>query len=604
MAVTLIKNPIGHKLSDSEIDAGIFNDLDRAMVYLPIVHALSTGDYVYVQSNIDAYNGFKYVVGIDAYHFYIKDSENSDYIEYIQDADITYRVSVLNHGWQAVHNPIVYELESDLYPNNDAEEAYTPNTIISQSEEGGLTRLALSAALVDPTELSKIKLFGVNDLEGVYQIVTVYEDWNIVIDLPYDSSNSFTSLQVIKWYDNYAINVKVWAGVSFDHRWEALKPFEVAATLQLIPDNDNKIKFSISDVLRSYINTRNNLTLNTLPNNLDFMVAFYIEFFESYDQSDGEEITRFDGDITTDSFVGYAVNAKMPFKSESVSHMSDYINEDVFLARWLTIQTRPIAVVDRFFDLSFINQYNTTDILIDFTKSLDGVGTYELVTITNPGYGVLRVPFTPESGYDEYCVQARTAGSPGSGGVTTPIVIPDLSDGINLFGTSPSWSLGANPYVVLPGASGNHNTDRLSFDYAFIDDYEYNFTIDFDNSSARSSSSIVLAVMNSSNTVLVTSIQSFAAATNYVKLFTFTAPAGGVKYSIRILNFEASPVSDTTVDINSITAGETTPIIPAVPSQTITERICIDIIEECDTTFIEDPDDIRLTEDGDFRILE
>jgi hypothetical protein len=40
-----------------------------------------------------------------------------------------------------------------------------------------------------------------------------------------------------------------------------------------------------------------------------------------------------------------------------------------------------------------------------------------------------------------------------------------------------------------------------------------------------------------------------------------------------------------------------------VPAQTITETICIKILEECDDTFISD-EDIRLTEDGDFRILE
>ena len=62
--------------------------------------------------------------------------------------------------------------------------------------------------------------------------------------------------------------------------------------------------------------------------------------------------------------------------------------------------------------------------------------------------------------------------------------------------------------------------------------------------------------------------------------------------------------SDVNIYINTVSGTQTTPVIPAVPAQLITERICIDVIEECDTTFIQEPDDIRLTEDGDFRILE
>lgn len=604
--VTLIKNPIGHKLSESEITAVIIDSAGDALVYTGFAHALSDGDYVYIQSNFDAYNGFKYVDSIGYDSFKIKDSANSDAIEYVQDADITYRTSILNHGWQAVHNPIVYELESDISPNNVAEEAYTPTTVISQSEEGGLTRLALSVGISDPTELAKIKLVGDNDLEGVYQIVTIHQPWNIVIDLPYDSTNSFTGLQVIKYYDNYAINVRVWAGYSSDHRWQALKPYEIAATLQLIPDADNRVKFSISEVLRSYITTRNNLTLNTLPNNTDFTVSFYIQYFESYDQSDGETITTFEDAPVTDDFIGYAVNAEMPFKSESVSHMSDYINEDVYLARWLTLQDRPIGIVGRFFDLSFINQFNGSDIVVEITR-VGSVTDIETITIVNPGYGVIRVPFTPASGFTEYCIEASTTGTPASGGVSSAISLPSLSAGLNIAGPYTNWTTGANPSVSLTG-TGSKRSDVWANLYSFIEGYSYQITPNLDYSFSVNSVSckVIFVVLDNTNTVVYSDTFNFSAGDSGTITTPIVFVAGNNYNKYGFYASSTSILSGTdNIDINSITGTQTTPVIPAVPAQVITERICMDILEECDNTFVPDvPDDIRLTEDGDFRILE
>lgn len=607
MGVQLIKNPIGHKLGDSTIESVIIDDgTGDALVYTGFAHALNDADYIYIESNLDTYNGYKYVDSISYDTFKIKNSANSYNVEFVQNADVSYRVSVLNHGWQCVHLPIVYELESDISPNNVAEEAYTPTTIISQSEEGGLTRLALSVGISDPTELTYIKLLGTNDLEGVYQIVTVYEAWNIVIDLPYDSTNSFSGLQVIKYYNNYAINVRIWAGLSSDHRWNATLPYEIAATLQLIPDDNNRVKFSISEVLRSYIKVRNNLTLDTLPNNLDFMVSFYIQYFESYDQSDGTTITTLEGTPTTDDFTGYAVNAKLPFKSESISHLSDYVNEDVYLAQWLTLQTRPIGIVDRFFDLSFINQFNGVDILVDFAKSLEGVVTdTEVLTITNPGQGVLRVPFTPESGFDEYCIQARTSGTPSSGGVSSSMSIPALSTW-STRSTSPTlydWTTGAAPVVNLPGTGlfGVKDSEILYVAFAFISGYTYAVTINYTrvvNSGSANPRTLYIQAYDASYNVLQSENEVMGVGAGSG---TLTFVSTGLETQIGVYGTSGANID---ITINSVSGTQTTPVIPAVPAQFITERICMDILEECDSTFIDTPDDVRLTEDGDFRILE
>jgi hypothetical protein len=56
-----------------------------------------------------------------------------------------------------------------------------------------------------------------------------------------------------------------------------VKPIAKVTTLKFTPDDDGNAKFSISEIVRSYLITRNKLDLNTLPNNTDFSTSFYID---------------------------------------------------------------------------------------------------------------------------------------------------------------------------------------------------------------------------------------------------------------------------------------------------------------------------------------
>lgn len=596
--LTLLSQPLGHKLDTTPQQAQIIDDgTGVALVYTGTAHGLADGAYVYIDSNFDSYNGYKYVDSISYDAFKIKDSENGDYVDFIQQADIYFYISVLEHGFQCVHLPIVYELESDLYPSNTGEEDYTPNTVVSQSDENGYTRLALSAALTNPVALSKIEFVGTGPLAGVYRIITVYEDWNVVIDLAYSASNSFSGYQIVRYYDNYAVNVKVYAGYPVDHRWVDTKPIEVAATLRFIPDSNNRVKFSISEVLRSYINLRNNLTLDTLPNNTDFSVSFYIGFYESYDDSDGEEITTTNGEETGDDFIGWAINAKLPFKSENISFLSDYISEENHPARWLTLFDRPVMVVGYFFDLSFLNRFSSTDILILVNGELNQ-------TIENPGAGVIRVPLEFDTA-GEYCVKAITTGSPESGGVTSPITLPDLNTGVNIAGAGTDWATGSNPSVVMPAYSGLveiKESDILAFDYTFNAGYEYVFTVNL-GSTGTEDGLMRIIILDSSNNVLYSAvIATWVTGGSHSGSDTFTAPVGAVKYGFKVDKAVVPGSPTQTVDIDSVSATETTPIVPAVDAQDITETICIDVVAECSPTITEDG--ARLDEDGEFRLLE
>lgn len=567
MAITVINKPIGHKLSTTQQTAQIIDDgTGNALVYTGDAHGLSDGDYVLIESNFDSYNGYKYVDSIAYDSFKIKDSENSDYTEFVQNADITFYISILNHGFQCVHLPIVYELQSDIWPNNTAEETYTPNTVVSQDDADGYTQINLIEALSDPTAYAKIELVGTGELAGVYTIISVLQPWSVIIDLAYDAGNSFSGYVVVKYYDNYAINVNVYAGLTSDHRWESRKPFELAATLKFVPDENGSAKFSIAELLRSYINNRNNLTLDTLPNNLDFIVGFYIEYFESYDQSDGEDITTFEGEVTEDSFVGYAINAKLAFKSESISHLSDYLDSGNIYARWLTIFESPIIMVGQFFDISFLNQHNNSDILI----TVNGV---DYLTIENPGIGITRVPIEAQSGDTQLCVKAFATGNESL----------NLAEFQNNDDIRADWTTGSTPTITTDQIS-----DILFKDYQFTPGTTYTITVVF-TASGSILFSLFLRVYDDDFTQQESATNSTPTGVESIVL-TFTAGSGYSK--IGLVRSIGSGVS--TVYINSITI--------SFEDKQVTEEICLPVIEECENTFSDD--EARLTEDDILRLLE
>lgn len=561
MAVTLIRRPIGHKLSETQLEGTIYdNGAGDAVVYVPGGHSLSDGDYVYVESDFDSYNGYKYVDAVSYDYFKIKNSEEGDPILWVQDAEVTMYVSALNHGWQGVHTPVVYELKSDIFPVNEAEEEYNPNVVDSFENYWGNVQLNLDHAISDPTALTWIELVGDGELAGNYQILAVLQPWSVVIDLGYDATYDFTGYVVVKHYKNYCINVNIYAGYESGHRWEARQPFELAGTLKLIPDA-NGVKFSIHEILRGYMKIRNNLTLDTLPNNTDFHISFYIGYSESYDDSDGGNITTFTSSETEDTFIGHAVNAMMPFKSEDGPFMSPYVSSGEFLARWLTLFDRPVAVVAYFFDLSFINQYSGINLLVLVNGELDQ-------TITNPGSGVIRVPFEFDAS-GEHCVQVFSGGE---------LVSVSFSGFTNAAGANEDWTLGSSPTVTLAFPLPPQSSNVLVDDYTFIPGVEYTVSADF---ASGASGNLSIRILNDS----LTTVESDTTALigGGTASITFTATTETTK-----IGFSATANGDVT--LSNLTVQST--------SQALTERICIDVIEECGETF---NNELRITDGEDLR---
>ncbi len=198
------------------------------------------------------------------------------------------------------------------------------------------------------------------------------------------------------------------------------------------------------------------------------------------------------------------------------------------------------------------------EIKIQFTDTEENL--YSLSIIDSEGSQIDSLDF-------ENIALNGSPGIPSSGGVTSAITLPALSSGVNLPGSHTNWSLGANPTVTLTG-SGSKFSNGWANNYAFIEGYSYDFTVDVDYSFAVGTTlcNVYFLIYDSSNTIIYyQQFSVFPGSGTITTISTFTAPANAAKYGFSAQCFSVGSTTST-VDIDSISATQTTPIIPAVPS--------------------------------------
>lgn len=367
MAVSVTKRPEGKYFNPSNVNSGVALNNNGKVNIRKATHGLSDGGVVYVKSDVEDYNGFFYVRLADANLFYIQTFETaytgniSDCVDYVRETStlVYYGAAGGSIKWSCVHLPIVYKLSNTLWPTNSAD---TVRTISSVTDSSGYCALSLSGdikATGSAAELEFVKVTNAtdDDLNGVWQIVSYTNDTTFSIAIPYSSANdtALTGASIQYYYNNYHIKVQVWGGLNNGHVYYSQEPYELLATLNLIPDSNNITTFSISEILKKNVANKNNLLLGSLPNNLDAFTMFFIKYAEVHDDSDGSMLTSTTPSYTSDlsSFEGFAVNSKLAFKNIYSGLMSEYASEDTS-QKFLTTFTRPTIFDGKYFDLGIL----------------------------------------------------------------------------------------------------------------------------------------------------------------------------------------------------------------------------------------------------------
>lgn len=598
--VTVIKRPQGHKIIDQAIQATITEQYGGDAIVTFPYHGLGTGDFVYIESDIDEYNGFWYVTAADVNTFKISEGATTDFVQYYQDADIEY-YQTQEHNWSSIFLPIVYKCNNDRWPINTVDAS---RMVSSFSDDNGYTDLDLSGDIkssgggINALEFVKISGASDSDLNGVWQIVEVISNSNIVISLPYSASNSFTGATIQYYYNNYQVKIKIFSGLPPLHPWYNKKPYAEVAELSLTPDENNQVMFSISDYIKMKIAIKNNLTLFSLPLNLDAFTGFYISTSESFDDSDNYSLTTTQGMFSVDTFEGYAAAGKLPFKNIYAGDYADFILTSGSPARWLTNRSRLLAVEGHYFDISFIkNLRGDFQLIID--KYVGDYAVTETQNFTDQGDGVYRIPITPDANYDSFCVRIYTPGVAASE-QTPPTTLADLEDWTNEPGSL--WALGVNPTTsVNAGADDGYIIGAISTTAG----YDYEFTTELHigpGGEFTPISEVIWALLDSAYNELDT--VAFNYTNEGVKTETFSLSSINAATYLGLKVFNNTFFATKNYTINSVVYN--TPDIPddSIPAQNMTEEICIDILDTCESITQFTQTARRLLEDGGYRLLE
>lgn len=397
MGLTVLERPEGHLLSTTAISAIVSSAYGTTDATIGKEdHGLADGAYVYIDSDFEDYNGFWYVDVTSIDTFKIKQYPDSEYVQYVQDASVTYYVSDDTHGWSAVHLPITYRIATSLVPH--------PNqrTIIGVTDDGGLARLSITSSFVTPTTKAYDYVeITTGSFAGVYQILELYAADDFTINLAYDATDNPSGATILRYLSNFTINVNVYAGIDSGHEWGSKKPYELASTLELIPDPvTGEVFFSVHEILKAYVRTVNNPLIGTQPNNIDFWAMFYIEMSESYDLSDGYSLGRFTSPLVSDqgNFEGYIVNSMLEFKNLYSGFMSEYLMQQD-MGKFLTLFNNPVIFSSDYQDISFIKSLEF-DYTITKQYYLNGVPGILTTQTISGDVGVYRVPLTADCNYD------------------------------------------------------------------------------------------------------------------------------------------------------------------------------------------------------------
>jgi len=564
MALSVVDRPYGFELGTA-IAACIYNVYGNALVQ-QTAHGLSTGRYVYIRSDVSAYNGFWYVQVFDANAFYIRKNAGAANVAWIRNTcSVTY-YACTTHNWSCVHLPIIYRLQSNKWPTNSVD---TIRTVSSTANEFGFTELSLSGA-INSVAGDTIKV-TVNSVAGLYKIIAYTSSSQFVINLDYDAGNTFGNVQ--DYANNYHARVRIYSGLDIPHTYQSMNPYAQAVEIKAVPDENGLVTVNINEYLKQDIKIlTNDLILGSRPNNTDAYCQFYVEYAESYDDSDGTEVGTFVSSYTSDktNFQGYAVNAKLPFKNIHAGSLTDYLMNKT-TAKFLTLFTIPVIFACEddgtvcYNDISFLNPGTyPAGLLLRQTYYSNGVeqATTDLQITDSATPGVYTVqPTNPSCNHDR--VDLTLISNEENGG-TDPILTLPFAQAQQTSSANVNWTNSAilTPEVLL---TSGQDSERAYFQKTFYAGRQYRVTLSSTRvsigGSGNTSVEINLHTGLFSSPILTTSQEwansltiTFTLSQNATHIsFLFDRAAGGGGYEFRLssLTIASETISETKqIEIN------------------------------------------------------
>lgn len=232
--------------------------------------------------------------------------------------------------WNSITLPVIYQFTNNKFPINTFDTAFTISSVFYDGSRGGTVIEFGGTNDLVPLDKVSLKDIGIVGLDNeVHSIIQSETGPNsVVIDFFTDETSTTGSM--IKFYNNYKVLVKVVKGAPLQHPYEldGTKVLEEVGTLEVDFIRKDGENFGVVDIH----------TLAGLGTNSDFDYqdensrtswnAFIIEFAESHDQSDGNEINTFVGEFIFDTLEG--CTAEIGFVDPGFDDGLDFWLQEVF----------------------------------------------------------------------------------------------------------------------------------------------------------------------------------------------------------------------------------------------------------------------------------
>lgn len=238
--------------------------------------------------------------------------------------------------WTASELPIVYEIESDIYPTNTVDSAYA---FASVANSGGYAQLYSASGFGSLVAGDTVDITTTGNYPTSARVRSATST-TLTIDTVYTASSNGT---VKKKYTGYAIVVKVFVGLPETHPMHSSNPIAYVGSFAVSPSLDNTAKVDVGGFVRSQLSVAGEfLATGTISKN-DLLAAtgFYVSFAERYDVPNASgvpesetgvyEIDYLDGcstpplgAITSFTSTSRQATAQEPFVSNGYAMVADF----------------------------------------------------------------------------------------------------------------------------------------------------------------------------------------------------------------------------------------------------------------------------------------
>src|SRR5690554_3993865 len=177
--------------------------------------------------------------------------------------------------WNAGHLPMIYKVESSKWPVN----TFSPIATVSQvNNNTGFAEIFVSGSY-EEYEAGDWLTLELGVYSGIVQIVQKISAQQYVINSQFKGNETGTAQYYFK---NYAILMKIYAGIPDGHPLAAQDPTTFIATLRATPASDNIATFDVSPLVRQKLSFEYLNDSVGMPNDLSLWTSLYVEIAETY----------------------------------------------------------------------------------------------------------------------------------------------------------------------------------------------------------------------------------------------------------------------------------------------------------------------------------